>query len=89
MDKITAVTEADMKAQQPLTFGEKAVGMTFNPGGDVRVHDLKRACANLLDGLHTDHLASTNDEVARMTSLAITHIQEAQMWAVKALTWEK
>jgi hypothetical protein len=31
---------------------------------------------------------SSNPEIARMCSIAITEAQTAQMWAVKAITWK-
>ena len=31
-------------AERELTFGEKAVGLTFNPSGDPTVKRLKRNC---------------------------------------------
>ena len=31
---------------------------------------------------------TTDNEVKRMASVAITELQTAQMWAVKAITWQ-
>ena len=73
-----------------LTFGQKAVGLTFNPSGDPNVHDCKLAFAQIIDQMHELQLASDDDpEVGRMCAVAITYAQTAQMWAVKALTWGK
>lgn len=70
-----------------LTFGQKAVGLDFNPGGDPLVHDLKRRYADLIDDLNSLRgLASP--EVARMLSVAITEAQTSQMWAIKGITWK-
>lgn len=78
------------KTQQPeLTFGQKAVGLTFNPGGHSDVNDIKNKCADLIDRLHFLRETSSDSEVKRMYSIAITEIQTAQMWAVKAVTWTK
>jgi len=74
-----------------LSFGERAVGLTFNPSGDPEVNQIKVNCAILIDQLHdlrSGHYADDND-VKRMLSLAITDVQTAQMWAVKAVTWRK
>lgn len=72
----------------PMTYGEKAVGLAFNPSGDPAVEEVKTRCAELIDGLHSFREAHRdNAEVCRMMSIAITDIQSAQMWAVKALTW--
>lgn len=78
---------ADNQEQQ--SYGMKAVGLDFNPSGDVRVKNLKEAAAKFIDQCaelrdHTD-----DPEVRRMASVAITEAQTAQMWSVKAATWGK
>ena len=78
------MTEA---AQREMTFGEKAVGLTFNPSCDPTVEAIKRKCADLIDEIHELRTNQPNGEIARMASLAITEIQAGQMWAVKAATW--
>lgn len=73
-----------------LTFGEKAVGLSFNPSGDADVNHIKRQFADVIDGLnHLRNSLSASFEVKRMASIAITEAQTAQMWAVKALTWRE
>ena len=37
-----------------LTFGEKLVGLNFNPSNDDRVSKAKRLCAELADLLNDD-----------------------------------
>jgi hypothetical protein len=71
-----------------MTFGEKAVGLTFNPSGDPTVEAIKRKCADLIDELHNMRLNPPDSEIERMLSIAITDLQSAQMWAVKAATWK-
>jgi hypothetical protein len=71
-----------------LTFGEKAVGLTFNPSQDPTVAAIKRLCADLIDEIHELRTNQPNSEIARMASVAITEIQTGQMWAVKAATWQ-
>lgn len=74
---------------RPLTFGEKAVGITFNPGGNPKVESTKRLYADLID--HLDSLRTgqyPNNQIDRMISIAITEAQTSQMWAVKAVTWQ-
>lgn len=70
-----------------LTFGEKAVGLSFNPGGNPKVNDIKRGFADVIDMLNIERSTATDGEVKRMLSVAITDAQAAQMWAVKAVTW--
>jgi hypothetical protein len=69
------------------TFGEKAVGLSFNPSGESAVDTCKRGFAAVIDQMNELRAASDNAEVKRMASVAITEAQTAQMWAVKAITW--
>ncbi len=69
------------------TFGEMAVGLSFNPGGNPLVQSIKEQFAAAIDTLHTVREATASAEVKRMCSVAITEAQTAQMWAVKAITW--
>jgi|GEM_PF-690232 hypothetical protein len=71
-----------------LTFGEKAVGLTFNPSGDPKVQEIKEAYAKIIDlpdGLRAE--AGIGGK-GRLLSTAITEAQGAQMWAVKGITWK-
>lgn len=89
------VTEGPVAANPdtPQSYGEKAVGLTFNPSGDTSVYRVKSLYANVIDEM--DQLRKTAvytgtrpAEAARLASIAITEAQGAQMWAVKALTWK-
>lgn len=79
--------ETEKKTDREPTFGEKAVGLSFNPGGHEEVNQIKAECAKIIDTLHAKREASDNPEVKRMLSVAITEIQSGQMWGVKAVTW--
>lgn len=70
-----------------LTFGGRAVGLTFNPSGDDAVTRCKQGFANLIDQMNFLREGASDPEVKRLCSVAITEAQTAQMWAVKALTW--
>jgi hypothetical protein len=72
---------------QSLTFGEKAVGIAFNPGQNQDVFALKNECAKVIDRLNELRTKADSPEVKRLCSVAITEMQTAQMWAVKAVTW--
>ena len=72
-----------------LTYGERAVGATFNPSGDEGVALLKRQFAGVIDQMNNLRDASGHSpELKRLCSIAITEAQTAQMWAVKAATWK-
>ncbi len=77
---------------QAPTFGEKAVGLSFNPGGDPKVNEVKSLYAKIIDLLHKMRTPNSDNlvqnEINRLASVAITEAQGAQMWAVKAITWK-
>lgn len=79
-----------------LTFGEKAVGLTFYPSGDEKVNRAKQLMADALDLLKeveaekTDNgnaMASWEANVFRTN--AFNKIVDAQMSLVKYITWNK
>lgn len=71
-----------------LTFGEKAVGLTFNPSGDSAVITTKKYFAQIIDDMNSLRSITVDPEAKRLFSIAITEAQAAQMWAVKAITWK-
>lgn len=76
-----------MSETREMTFGEKAVGLTFNPSNDDAVAQCKAEFARVIDRMNDLRNSTDNAEVFRMASIAITEAQTAQMWAVKAITW--
>jgi hypothetical protein len=75
--------------QSTQTFGQKAVGLSFNPSGDDAVANCKQGFAHLIDQMNTLRTnPDASGEQKRLASVAITEAQGAQMWAVKALTWK-
>lgn len=71
-----------------LSFGQKAVGLSFNPSKDSEVDRVKAAYAGIIDLLNHLRSQSESGEAKRLCSVAITEAQGAQMWAVKAITWK-
>ena len=71
-----------------MTKGEYRVGVSFNPSGNDAVDKIKRRAADLIDWI--DHLIheSGDPERARLKALAMTEVESAAMWAVKAATKE-
>lgn len=80
---------AGESSPQELTRGQKAVGLSFNPSSDQRVYKVKVQFGTIIDHLMDLRDATDNPEKKRMYSVAITEAQTAQMWAVKAITWEQ
>lgn len=71
---------------EELTYGEKAVGLTFNPSGNEQVQQIKEAYAKLINLLNDARTEAWPGEKWRLLSVAITEAQTAQMWAVKWVT---
>lgn len=73
-----------------LSFGEKLVGLNFNPSGDEKVLRVKQICAELANILNENASPSTDewDDYCRrmMRDHAIMSILDAQMNVVKVLT---
>lgn len=77
--------------ERTLTYGEKAVGLTFNPSNDPKVQEVKELYAKIIDICNEPFLDTNtvmNGERARLFKIAITEAQTAQMWAVKAITFK-
>jgi hypothetical protein len=77
-----------MSENRELTYGEKAVGLTFNPSNDDSVAQCKAEFAKVIDRMNDLRSLTNNFEVDRMAEIAIESAQTAQMWAVKAITWK-
>ena len=78
-------------SERELTFGEKLVGLTFNPAGDPDVNKAKQLCAELADlvnkcfyqGKHGDTPLGLQHQLFYHTT---GEILNAQMNVVKVLT---
>lgn len=82
------------------SYGYKAVGGGFNPSGLLAVEVMKTNYADIINelwqsredigGHHAEDATGDPEagEKSRLLSIAITKAQDAQMWAVKALTWD-
>ena len=80
---------------RPQTFGEKAVGITFNPSGSDEVHEAKMLAAKQIDLLEKVHNKVTDDGKAMsswvrnvLRTQAFNALISAQMAVVKYLTWK-
>src|SRR5487761_1466330 len=72
-----------------LTFGQQAVGLTFNPSGDQTVVDVKQHFADVIDLLVPDGNLDNGATglKGRILGRAINDAIVAQMLAVKYLTF--
>jgi len=72
-----------------LTYGQKLVGLTFNPSGDPEVIRVKQFFADLIDTTYNKMGAEDLSEAfINIYVDTITNLVTAQMWAVKMLTWK-
>jgi hypothetical protein len=86
-------------ANRALSFGEKAVGLTFNPSGDDKVGQAKQMMANVIDLLEQDHQEKVTNNTGGgvpssswvrnvLRTAAFNAVVTAQMAVVKYLTWK-
>jgi len=76
--------------QREMTFGEKLVGLNFNPSGDDNVSKAKRLCASLADLMQNEVMGNKTAEISQLQHQLYQHtigeILNAQMNVVKVLT---
>lgn len=79
------------KPQVELTFGQKAVGLSFNHGEGIifeQIQSAKITCAEAIDQMNDIRLTEGRSEKAALLTIACRALQGAQMDMVKALTWK-
>ena len=77
--------------QTELTFGQKAVGLTFNHGeGEIfiAVNTAKQTCADAIDQMKAIMESEGRSERAALATIAYRKLQSAQMDMVKTITWK-
>jgi hypothetical protein len=86
---VDEIAKQEPTAERELTFGEKLVGLTFNPSGDPKVQRAKELCAELAD-LTANHLDGKG--ITNLHKMILDHsiceILNAQMNIVKVLTFK-
>jgi hypothetical protein len=86
-----SITAIKMDEQRELTYGEKAVGLTFNPSNDPKVDVIKKAFAVAIDEINSINVSAEpagSTERLAFIDRAVRDAQSAQMFAVKAATWK-
>lgn len=73
---------------QTETFGQKLVGVTFNPSDNIEVDKVKRLLAEAIDIVNNRAIARETTH-ADLVKNATYELVSAQMAAVKAITWDK
>lgn len=83
-------SEQEQGNGRELTYGEKAVGLTFNPSGDPTVHKIKELYAEIIDLLIVIPVSTSDTSIkGRILGRALNEAIGAQMWAVKATTFKE
>lgn len=72
-----------------MSVGEDRVRIGFNPSDEPMVDDFKLATASLINMCNAGLTATAEPEEKRLWSLAMTHYEDAAMWAVKASTYQQ
>lgn len=78
----------DTTTERELTYGEKAVGLTFNQSNDAIVDAVKKLYAQIIDICNDARTEAGPGEKGRHLSVAITEAETAQMRAVKGITYK-
>lgn len=68
-----------------MSIGKDRVRVSFNPGGNKAVEEIKLAAADLIDRVEAMRIEG-HPELNRMIALAQTCFEDGAMWAVKAAT---
>lgn len=77
----------DIKTDE-LTPGQKAAGVNFNPSKDPLVDDLKDMAAEFIDTCDINSTAAGGFGKPYYYNKAIAKMEDGQMNAVKAATWQ-
>jgi hypothetical protein len=71
--------------QEGMTLGEERCHINFNPSSDDKIGTFKRMMADAIDYCNNLQNHTTNPEVKRCFSIAMTELETAQMYAVKGI----
>jgi hypothetical protein len=80
----------EQPTQKPMTLGEKRCHINFNPSSDDKIGIFKRMMADAIDflndaGFDSELAGDEFEEQVRCFTLAMEHIETAQMYGVKGI----
>ena len=91
-DKLISEDSAELSSNlRELTYGEKLAGTTFNPSNDGDVDKVKQAAASFMNAINEaarNKQSETSKLENQIWEASIMRALEAQMLAVKAITWK-
>jgi transcription termination factor NusB len=70
------------------TYGQELINLSFNPSKDSKVDRLKELAAEMVDIVNDDDVRGNENLHANLKTWSINQILQAQMAAVKAVTYE-
>lgn len=70
---------------KPMTLGESRCHINFNPSSDDNIGTFKRMMADAIDFCYKEFNSVENGEAARCFTIAMEHLETAQMYAVKGI----
>ena len=73
--------------RQELTYGQKLIGIDFNPSGDPNITKVKQLAADMADVLH-DNCNCESEQGKLIYEQASVAILQAQMLVIKSLTFK-
>lgn len=71
-----------------MTYGQKCVGVSFNPSGDENVAKIKQCAAEMIDTLVNSITGENSELKAEIHRRAVQDVIAAQMMCVKAVTFK-
>jgi len=85
----------ELNSSKNQTLGEKRVHLSFNPSSDSKIDQFKKMMAEAIDFCNSEIVPMINDvnhpnniesgEINRCLNIAMTHLETAQMFGVKAI----
>jgi hypothetical protein len=72
--------------KEQMSFGQQAVRLTNQAGNNPLIQDLKQTVAELIDQVYETKQQSSDPEVRKFCSKAITDFETGVAWAEKAIT---
>jgi len=70
-----------------MTYGDDRVAFgVASESAKLQMDVIRRSTAELIDLCHHHSEHATSQEVKRLLALAMTHYENAAMWAIKAIT---
>ena len=91
--KITSRGDPELRSEHNYSLHAGSVGwdrcgVAFNPSGDVQIERMKLICAAAMQEMGA-YEASPNPDMRRCMETAMSHLEAAQMFAVKGLVMGK